>query len=122
MATHTEQIAQLIDKASTVAGSQNKAAQMAGINPQNLSHYRTGLREMPPEAVAAMAHVAGLDAMEWLARATLWRSEGKGYAGVLKAALGERLRATGAVIASFIGVAALAPLVDTTNNLRCIDC
>lgn len=120
MTSHTEQIAQLIDRAAKVAGSQNKAAQMAGINPQNLSHYRTGLREMPPEAVAAMAHVAGLDAMEWLARATLWRSEGKGYSEVLKAALGKRLQAIGGAIASCFATAALIPW-GTADNLRCIE-
>lgn len=121
MTTPAEQIAQLIDRASNVAGSQNKAAQMAGINPQNLSHYKTGLREMPPEAVAAIAHVAGLDATEWLVRATLWRSEGKGYAGVLKAALGGRLQAIGGVIASYLGFAALVPF-EPLNGLRCILC
>jgi hypothetical protein len=121
MTTPAEQITQLIDRASNVAGSQNKAAQMAGINPQNLSHYRTGLREMPPEAVAAIAHVAGLNATEWLVRATLWRSEGKGYAEVLKAALGERLRATGAGLVSFFGLAAFMPW-NELDNLRCILC
>lgn len=122
MTSHQNEIVGLIERAAKAAGSQAAAARAAGIQPQKVSHWKTGQEEPPPEAVAALAHVAGLDAMEWLARATLWRSEGKGYAGVLKAALGERLRATGAVIASFIGVVALAPLVDTTNNLRCIDC
>lgn len=122
MKSNHEQIVGLIDRAAKAAGSQAAAARAAGLSVQHVSHWRTGLTEPTPEGIAALAHVAELDAMEWLARATLWRSEGKGYAGVLKAALGERLRATGAVIASFIGVVALAPLVDTTNNLRCIDC
>lgn len=74
-----------------------------------------------PEGAAALAHVAGLDAMEWLARATLWRSEGKGYAEVLKAALGGRLQAIGGVIASFLGAVALAPMGDA-EYLRCILC
>jgi DNA-binding transcriptional regulator YdaS (Cro superfamily) len=109
MTTPHAEIAELIDRAAKVAGSQNKAAQMAGINQQNLSHYRTGLREMPPEAAAALAHVAGLDATEWLARATLWRSVGKPYEGVLKQALGGALRVTGGALASFLAAVVMWP-------------
>lgn len=101
MATHQAELIELIDRATKAAGSQAAAARAAGIQPQHLSNYRNGLKEPTPEAVAALAHVAGLNATEWLARATLWRSVGKPYEGVLKQALGGALRVTGGALASF---------------------
>lgn len=88
MASHQTEIVGLIERASKAAGSQAAAARAAGLSPQHVSNWKQGLEMPTPEGAAALAHVAGLDAMEWLARATLWRSEGKGYAGVLKAARG----------------------------------
>ena len=64
-----------------------------------------------PEGAAALAHVAGLDATEWLARATLWRSVGKPYEGVLQKALGGALRVTGGALASFLTAVGLGPLL-----------
>lgn len=121
MATPKREIVELIERAAKAAGSQAAAARAAGVQAQKVTHWKNGQEEPPPEAVAALAHVAGLDATEWLVRATLWRSEGKGYAGVLKEALGGRLQAIGGAIASYLGFAALAPF-DPLNGLRCIDC
>lgn len=110
MKTPNPEIVQLIDRAAKAAGSQAKAAKAAGLNPTHVSSWRTGLSDPMPEGIAALAHVAGLDATEWLARATLWRAAGKPYESVLKAALGKMSQATGGAIASFFGVANLIPL------------
>lgn len=72
-----------------------------------------------PEGAAALAHVAGLDATEWLARATLWRSVGKPYEGVLQKALGGALRVTGGALASFLAAVGLAPLLANKVSSCC---
>lgn len=110
MTTPPKELIELIDRAALAAGSQAKAARAAGISPQHVSHWRTGIKEAPPEGVAALAHIAGLNATEWLARATLWRAAGKPYESVLRTALGKMSQATGGAIASFFGVATLIPL------------
>jgi DNA-binding transcriptional regulator YdaS (Cro superfamily) len=111
MATPRPEIQELIERATKAAGSQSAAARAAGLTPQHVSNWKQGLEMPTPEGAAALAHVAGLDATEWLARATLWRSVGKPYEGVLQKALGGALRVTGGALASFLAAVGLGPLL-----------
>jgi hypothetical protein len=94
-----QDIAELIDRASQVAGSDNKLAKLIDAHQQHISQWRSGAKPCPPADVALMASVAGLNADEWLVRAVMAKHEGtpKGekLMRVLKASL-----LTGAVIGS----------------------
>lgn len=113
MATPRSEVVELIDMAARATGSQAAAARAAGLRPQKVSDWKQGQEEPPPEAVAALAHVAGLDATEWLARATLWRCAGKPYEQALRSGLGKRLQAIGGVVASCFVAVILASLPAT---------
>ena len=118
MKTPKPELLTLIEQATKAAGSQAEAARRAGIHQQHLSHYKTGRAEPPPEAVANLAEVAGLDGVEWLARASLWKAEGKPYEEALKKALKKAFAATGGALNMFIPAAFM---VDKWANVpRCI--
>lgn len=101
-----EELNLLIDKASAIAGSDAKLAKLVGAHPQNVSNWRHG-KSCPPEMQALMAHVAGLDPLAELARATVRRFEGEKKGDLLMKALGKASLATGAVLGS-AGAAAQA--------------
>lgn len=112
-----EWIADLIEKASEEAGSQRELAARIGVAPSQVTDYKLGIRECPPEKVALIAHEAKLPADQWLTRAVLWRQEGKPDAERLKKALGKCLRATTVVAVWGFGIAA-SSLVEIP---RCIE-
>lgn len=93
-------INELIDRASSVAGSDNKLAQTIGTTRQSVSNWRHGHKPVPVEDVALMASIAGLEADKWALRALVMRHEGTEKGDRLLKALGKGLLATGAVIAS----------------------
>lgn len=95
-----EKLNVLIDKASAIAGSDAKLAQLIGASKQHVSNWRHGSRPCPIEDVALMAGVAGLDAEAWLIRATIERHQGTAKGDRLLKVLGKGLLATGAAIAS----------------------
>ena len=117
-----QDLRELIERASKVAGSDAALARMIETAPPNLAMWKSGAKPCPPADVALMASVAGLNADEWLVRAVMAKHEGtaKGekLMRVLKASL-----ATGAVIAS----SSVAAAVSKTSGLildvaRCILC
>lgn len=124
MQDHTDLLT-LIDAASKRAGSDGKLAVMLGIPRQHVSHWRHQHRTCTPENMALMAHIAGLDAIETLARATVKQYEGTAKGDLLMRALGKVLLATGAAIGS-AGASAQAIFSSTPNGLfdliRCILC
>jgi hypothetical protein len=97
----------LIDKAASIAGSDYKLAQHLGVPRGHVSDWRHGRRTATPADQALMAHVAGLDPVVTLARATVEQFEGKPKGDALMKALGKASRLTGAV-AGFVGAVALA--------------
>lgn len=103
---HIESLNILIDKAAQIAGSDYRLAQVAGISRQQISDWRHGRKACPPADQALMAHVAGLDPVQVLARATVEAHEGKPKGDALMRALGKALPATGATVA-FAGVVGL---------------
>lgn len=92
-----EELVELIDRAAAEAGNQSKLAKKLGVSPGRVTDWKTGIRECPPEKVALIAHEANLQADQWLARAVLWRQEGKPDEARLRKALGKWLQATIAV-------------------------
>ncbi|BEP55064.1 hypothetical protein GmRootV118_23080 [Variovorax sp. V118] len=97
----------LMDKASAIAGSDYKLAQMLGTGRASVSNWRNGVVPCPVEIQALMAHIAGLDPVAELARAVVRKHEGSKKGDLLMKALGKASRLTGAV-AGFVGAVALA--------------
>lgn len=93
------QVADLIDRAATSAGSRYKLAKLLQVQPQTVYGWEKG-KPCPPGDIALMAHIAGLDAQAWLVRATLEKYEGTAKGDQLARVLGKALAATGAAIAS----------------------
>ncbi len=104
--TQLEELNLLIDKASGIAGSDAKLSRLIGAQPQNVSNWRHG-KPCPPEVQALIAHVAGLDPLAELARATVKKFEGERKGDLLMKALGKSSLLTGA-IAGFVGAVVLA--------------
>lgn len=113
--TNLEQLNVLIDKAAAIAGSDYKLAQSLEVPRQTISDWRHGRRTATPADQALMAHVAGLDPVQVLARATVQQYEGKAKGDALMKALGKASRLTGAV-AGFVGAVALAIFSMTPNT------
>ncbi len=120
-----DDLLRLIDAASKRAGSDGKLALMLGVPRQHVSHWRHKHRPCNPENMALMAHIAGFDAIETLARATVRQYEGTAKGDLLMRALGKALLATGAAIGS-AGASAQAIFSSTHNSvidsIRCILC
>lgn len=107
---------ELIDRASAIATSDYKLAQYLLVPRQNVSAWRLGKQPCPPEAVALMAALCGLNARDWLARAVIKRHEGTPKGDQLMRAMGKALAATGAALASS-GANAAAIYSTTANNV-----
>jgi len=100
-----EELNDLIDRAAKISGSDGKLARTLGVPPQHVSNWRHGHKTCTPADQALMAHVAGLDPVQTLARATVRQYEGKAKGDALMKALGKASLATGAVLGS-VGAAA----------------
>lgn len=90
----------LLDKAKLASGSDYKTAHEIGVPPTNLSQWRRGKKHMPAADVALVAHIAGLDAVEWGSRAIAADHEGTAKGMKLQAALKKALVVTGAALAT----------------------
>jgi hypothetical protein len=122
-----QDLSELIERASKIAGSDNKLAKLIEAPQTHISQWKNGNRPCPPADVALMASIAGLDADEWLVRAVMAKHEGtpKGekLMRVLKASL-----LTGGVVGSGSALAATtgAAFGNLTELLaqfaRCILC
>lgn len=95
-----EELNLLIDKASAIAGGDSKLARSLGVPPQHVSNWRHGHKTCMPADQALLAHIAGLDPVQTLARATVRQYEGKAKGDALMKALGKASLATGAVLGS----------------------
>lgn len=112
------ELLKLIDEASERAGSDGKLAAMLGVPRQHVSHWRHEHRPCNPENMALMAHIAGLNAIETLARATVKQYEGTAKGDLLMRALGKVLLATSAAIGS---AGANAQAIYSSINSHAID-
>lgn len=102
-----QQLNVLMDAAKAIAGSDYKIAALLEVTPQTVSNWRKGKKPCPAADIALLASVAGLDAQQWLVRATIEKHEGTAKGDKLIRALGKASRAIGGISAS-AGVAALA--------------
>jgi len=90
-----QKLNELIDRASEAAGSDYKLAKTMEVLPQTVSNWRHGRKACPAADVALMAHIAGLDASDWLIRAVIEKHAGTPKGDKLFEALGKGSRATG---------------------------
>lgn len=111
-----ETVKTLIDKAAEVCGSKKALAERLGVMPQHIGQWASGARKCQPDDQAAMAGIAGFNAIETLARATVEAAEGTKKHEVLLGTLGKYLVATGAAIGSSGAAASVVDLI------RCILC
>lgn len=79
----------LIDKAVENEGSLKAVAKKLGLNANKLSQQRNGHVSIQPDDLAAIAHVAGYNAMNVLAAATLEKTTGTQKGALLDEALGK---------------------------------
>jgi len=116
--THLDELNELITRASAIAGSDGKLARSLGVPPQHVSNWRHGHKTCTPADQALMAHVAGLDPVQVLARATVRQYEGKAKGDALLKALGKASLATGAVLATAgANAQAIYSTIQTTGAL-----
>lgn len=107
----------LIDKARDSCGSYSEVARRLGIPQPQITDMKAGRRKAQPADVAAIAELAGLDALKFLAIAQLNELEGSKKGQILARALGKLALATGGALA---GVSAHAsPVIEL---IRCILC
>ena len=120
---------ELIDRASKAAGNDSELARQIGTRRQAVNDWKHGRLTCPAADVALMAHIAGLDAEAWGARALIAQHEGTEKGKLLQQALKKALLATGAALGS-CGVNAQA-LIDQCGTalstywldfIRCILC
>lgn len=104
----------LIDKASKACKSEADLARTIGATRQNMNGWKKGTRPCPPEDIALMAAVAGMDATTWLAKAVVQKHEGTAKGDQLMRVLGKALLATGAAIGS--SGASAAAIFGTTGS------
>ena len=88
----------LIDKAADRCGSKAAIARQLGIPQPHVMDWQAGRRKAQPHDIAALAELAGLDAIKFLAQAQINELEGSKKGQVLARALGKFALATGAAI------------------------
>lgn len=85
----------LIERACINAGSAVELSKMLGVKPQRITQWKNGHLKCQPDDLAAIAAIAGYNALNVLAAATLEATEGTAKGAVLDAALGKAMKATG---------------------------
>ena len=119
---HINELNELIDRAAKAAGSDNKLAASLGVSRQRVSNWRNAHQTCTPADQALMAHIAGLDPVQVLARATVEAYEGKPKGDALMKALGKALLATGAAVGSAGAAAHQISSTITEAVTRAIQC
>lgn len=115
----------LLDAAKKQTGSDYKTAQKLHVSRMSVSDWRHEKKPMPVADVALAADVAGMDAVEWTARAVASMHQGTDKGEALKRALKKALAATGAAMLSSTAKAAAAMTAfhePISYFIRCIKC
>jgi len=108
----------LIEKACKQVGSATALAEMLGVKPQRITQWKNGHLKCQPDDLAAIGAIAGYNALNVLAAATLQATEGTAKGAVLDAALGKAMRATG-----YVSSGGSAPQMSLKDQLiQCILC
>lgn len=109
----------LIAKAAEKQGSQAALARELGVHRAQITNWKNGTDKCQPADLAAIAYLAGYNALNVLAAATLKEYEGTQKGKVLEAALGKEIQALGCLNAS--GLTPLkGGLADLYNVALCI--
>ncbi len=116
---------ELLDRAKKETGSDLKTAEILSVSRQAVSDWRHGRKPCPPADQALIAHIAGLSADDWAARALISQHEGTEKGELLKQALKKALLATGGVMLS--SSAGAAQVISAVHDsvlyfIRCIFC
>lgn len=116
--THLQELNQLIDEAKARAGNDTKLAKMLNTTSSRVSDWRHGRKTCQPEDQAVLASIAGMNAIEVLARATVQQHEGTPKGDLLMRALGKTLLATGGVLGTAgANAAAIFSSTPTPSNM-----
>jgi hypothetical protein len=121
-----ENLNELLDRAKKVTGSDYETAKRIKTSRQSISNWRAGLKTCPPTDQALLAAVAGLDAPQMLARATIEKHLGTEKGDLLLKALGKLLHPTGEAIAlstaaAMVTFSTTAEASNTGHFIRCIN-
>jgi len=108
-------LVELIDLAVKTTGSDTKLAEALLVSKTVVSDWRHGRKRAGAADVALMAHIAGLDADAWAARAVIDSYEGNPKGELLKQALKKAFLATGAAIVS--SGANAAPVINAAHDV-----
>lgn len=122
--TQLTELNELLTKAAqSLGGNDTKLAKTLGVSPQRVSNWRHGHKTCQPEDQALLASLAGLNAIEVLARATVKQHEGTPKGDLLMRALGKTLLATGGVLgtAGANAAAIFSSTFDPVATLRWLD-
>ena len=111
---HLDELNELIDQAKKQAGNDTKLAKLLNTTPSRVSDWRHGRKTCQPEDQAMLASIAGFNAIEVLARATVQQYEGTPKGNMLMRALGKGSLAIGAALGS-VGASAAAIFSSTTT-------
>lgn len=79
----------LIDKAAEKLGSQKAIAEKLGVDQNRVSQWKNGHAPIQPDDLAAIAYLAGYNAMNVLAAATIQNAAGTPKGELLDEALGK---------------------------------
>lgn len=90
----------LIAKAAEKQGSQAALARELGVHRAQITNWKNGTDKCQPADLAAIAYLAGYNALNVLAAATLKEYEGTQKGAVLNAALGKEIPGLGCLNAS----------------------
>ncbi len=115
----------LLDEAKKQTGSDYKTAQKLMVSRMAVSNWRHDKKPMPVADITLAADLAGMDAVEWTARAVAAQHEGTDKGEALKRALKKALQATGAAMLSSTAKAAAAMTAfhePISYLIRCIKC
>ena len=85
----------LIEKAIIQTGSAAELARQLGMPRSKITQWKNGHAKCQPDDLAAIGAIAGYNALNVLAAATLEATEGTAKGAVLDAALGKLMTATG---------------------------
>lgn len=94
MSSKPKYLDDLIDQASKAAGNDAQLAKRLKVGRSSVADWRQERKPCPPADVALMAHIAGLDAESWGARALIAQHEGSAKGELLKVALKKALNVT----------------------------
>lgn len=118
MFTKPDYLDQLIDKAAAKCGSDYQLSKVLGVSRSTVSQWRTAKKSCPVADQVLMADIAGLEGVEWVARALIAQYQGTTKADMLKSALKKALVVTGAGLATSGAFAAESVFY----FIRCIFC